>query len=103
VEVVSTEGQVRNPSSVSEHQGVSRHASLPDPLRIDGPVMPGDHDLVMTEEAPGGTVGCDVCGVLLAADKVEAHRAWHRTEEERCERLTRSVEELLDRVRGAGT
>ena len=52
------------------------------------------------EEAPGGTVGCDVCGILLAADKVTAHRAWHRSEEERLDRLTRSVEELLDQLRG---
>ena len=54
----------------------------------------------MTTEVPGGTVGCDVCGVLLAADKVVAHRAWHRNEEERLDRLTRSVQELLDRLRG---
>ena len=56
--------------------------------------------MVNTEEAPGGTVGFDVCGILLAANKVPAHRTWHRDEEERLERLIRSVQELLDEVRG---
>jgi class 3 adenylate cyclase len=54
---------------------------------------------VTPEEAPGGTVGCDVCGILLAADKVAAHRAWHRKEEERLDRLVRLVQEVLDQLR----
>jgi hypothetical protein len=56
--------------------------------------------VVITEEAPGGSVGCDVCGILLAADKVEAHRTWHDHEEERLDGLTRSVQEVLERLRG---
>jgi hypothetical protein len=32
----------------------------------------------MTEVA-GATAGCDVCGVLVAADKVSLHNEWHRT------------------------
>jgi hypothetical protein len=56
---------------------------------------------VITEETPGGTVGCDVCGVLLVEDGVEVHRAWHRTEEERFELLNRSVQELFDQPRGS--
>ena len=67
---------------------------------MTGPWSVGDHDVVTTEEAPGGTVGCDVCGLLLAANKAAAHRAWHRSEDERLDRLTRSVEELLEQLRG---
>jgi hypothetical protein len=55
----------------------------------------------VTTEAPGGTSGCDVCGVLLAADKASAHRAWHQKEEERLDRLTRSIQELLDQLPGS--
>jgi hypothetical protein len=56
---------------------------------------------VTTEEAPGGSTGCDVCGILLVSDKVEVHRAWHRSEEERFDGLTRTIEELLAEVRGS--
>jgi hypothetical protein len=50
-------------------------------------------------EPPGGTVGCDVCGLLLDAQKAAAHAAWHRAEEERFDRLTQAVLELVDLVR----
>ena len=50
----------------------------------------------MTAEAPGGTVGCDVCGLLLDEDRASAHRAWHRAEEERFQDLLRMIQELLD-------
>jgi len=67
---------------------------------IDWSGSRGDDEVMIKEETPGGTVGCDVCGILLAADKVEAHRAWHRTEVERFDRLTRQVQELVDQLRG---
>jgi hypothetical protein len=60
------------------------------------------HDAVMAEP-PGGSVGCDVCGFLLDATKVSVHDAWHRLEDERFDRLTRALEELLDLVRGGQT
>ncbi len=69
-------------------------------MPLTAPRSLGDHDVVTTE-APGGTVGCDVCGLLLAADKAEAHRAWHRSEEERLDRLIRLVQDLLDQLRGS--
>ena len=56
------------------------------------------HDGIMVEP-PGGTVGCDVCGVLLDAAKTAAHDAWHRAEEERFDRLARAVRELIDLMR----
>jgi hypothetical protein len=49
-------------------------------------------------EPPGGSVGCDMCGVLLDAAKTAAHDAWHRAEEERFDRLARAVRELIRRV-----
>ena len=45
-------------------------------------------------------MGCDVFGILLAADKVKAHKARHDREEERKDALTRSVREILDRLPG---
>jgi hypothetical protein len=56
---------------------------------------------VADNELPGGSVGCDVCGVLLDAVKVAVHEAWHRAEQERFEGLTRAVRELTDLVRGS--
>jgi hypothetical protein len=55
--------------------------------------------LAMTED-PGGTVGCDVCGVLLVADKVSLHNEWHRTENERLEGLSQTLREVVEMVRG---
>jgi hypothetical protein len=54
---------------------------------------------VADNELPGGSTGCDVCGVLLDAAKVPVHDAWHRAEQERSEGLTRAVRELTDLVR----
>jgi hypothetical protein len=54
---------------------------------------------VITDEAPGGTVGCDVCGIDLAQDEVEAHRVWHHDREERLDDLIRAVEELIAELR----
>jgi hypothetical protein len=34
------------------------------------------------------TVGCDVCGPLLDAEKAATQAAWHRAEEERLDHLT---------------
>jgi hypothetical protein len=51
----------------------------------------------MTED-PGGTVGCDVCGVMVAADKVSLHNEWHRTEDERLEGLAQTLRELVETV-----
>jgi hypothetical protein len=28
-------------------------------------------------EVPGAAAGCDVCGVLVAADRVSLHNEWH--------------------------
>jgi hypothetical protein len=53
----------------------------------------------MTED-PGGTVGCDVCGVMVAADKVSLHNEWHRTEDERLEGLAQTLRELVETVQG---
>jgi hypothetical protein len=46
-------------------------------------------------ELPGGTAGCDVCGVLLDAEKAPLHHAWHQTEDERLEGLAQTLRELL--------
>jgi hypothetical protein len=56
---------------------------------------------VADNELPGGSTGCDVCGVLLDAEKVAVHDAWHRAEMERSEGLTRAVRELTDLVRNS--
>jgi hypothetical protein len=53
-------------------------------------------------EAPGGTVGCDVCGVMVVEDRVALHNEWHRTEEERLEGLPQTLRELVERVRAGG-
>lgn len=50
-------------------------------------------------ELPGGTAGCDVCGVLLDADKASLHNKWHRTEAERLEGLAQTLRELVEMVR----
>jgi hypothetical protein len=50
-------------------------------------------------ELPGGTAGCDVCGVLLDAAKVSLHNQWHRTEAERLEGLAQTLRELVEMVR----
>lgn len=49
-------------------------------------------------EVPGGTAGCDVCGVLVAADQVSLHNEWHRTEDERLEGLAQTLRELVERI-----
>ena len=49
-------------------------------------------------EVPGGTVGCDVCGVILVEDKVSMHNEWHRAEDERLQALAQTVRELSDKV-----
>jgi hypothetical protein len=51
------------------------------------------------DERPGGSVGCDVCGVLLDAEKVSVHDAWHRAEEERFEHLAQALRELTNLIR----
>jgi hypothetical protein len=56
----------------------------------------------MTED-PGGTVGCDVCGVAVAVDKVSLHNEWHRTEDERLEGLAQTLRELVETVQGRRT
>jgi len=56
----------------------------------------------MTED-PGGTAGCDVCGVMVAADKVSLHNEWHRTEDERLEGLAQTLRELVETVQGRRT
>jgi hypothetical protein len=61
--------------------------------------VPSGTLLAMTED-PGGTVGCDVCGVLLVADKVSLHNEWHRTENERLEGLSQTLREVVEMVRG---
>jgi hypothetical protein len=50
-------------------------------------------------EVPGGSAGCDVCGVLIAADQVSLHNEWHRTEDERFEGLAQTLRELVETVR----
>jgi hypothetical protein len=50
-------------------------------------------------ELPGGTAGCDVCGVLLDAEKAPLHHAWHQTEDERLEGLAQTLRELFEMVR----
>lgn len=59
--------------------------------------VPRRHAQSMTQ-VPGGTVGCDVCGVILVEDKVSLHNEWHRTEDERLEALAQTVRELSDKV-----
>jgi hypothetical protein len=54
-----------------------------------------------TDETPGGTVGCDVCGIDLVQEHADAHRAWHQDREERLDQLIRAVEELIAELRGA--
>ena len=49
-------------------------------------------------EVPGGTVGCDVCGVILVEDKVSMHNEWHRAEDERLQALAQTERELSDKV-----
>ncbi len=49
-------------------------------------------------EIPGGTVGCDVCGVLLVAEQAPLHNEWHRIENERLEGIARTLRELFDMV-----
>ena len=51
-------------------------------------------------DVTGGTVGCDVCGVLLVADKVSLHNEWHRTENERLVGLSQTLREVVEMVRG---
>ena len=60
-----------------------------------------DDEGMRTDEAPGGTVGCDVCGIDLAQEQGGAHRAWHQHQEERLEQLIRAVEELIAELRNA--
>ena len=64
---------------------------------VDSATQEGHHERV--PERPGGSVGCDVCGIVLDAEKVSAHDAWHRVDEERFERLDQALRELLDLVR----
>ena len=61
-------------------------------------LVPSRHAQSMTE-VPGGTVGCDVCGVLVAGDQVSLHNEWHRTEDERFEGLAQTLRELVETVR----
>ena len=49
-------------------------------------------------EIPSGTVGCDVCGVLLVAEQASLHNEWHRIENERLDGLARTLRELFDMV-----
>ena len=50
-------------------------------------------------ELPGGSAGCDVCGVLVDPERVSLHNAWHQTEDERLEGLAQTLRELVDLVR----
>jgi hypothetical protein len=50
-------------------------------------------------EVPGGSAGCDVCGVNVVEDKVSLHNEWHRAEDERLESLAQTVRELTETVR----
>jgi hypothetical protein len=45
-------------------------------------------------ELPGGSTGCDVCGVLLDAALVSTHDAWHRLEQERFDQLMQAITAL---------
>jgi hypothetical protein len=49
-------------------------------------------------EVPGGSAGCDVCGVLVVEDKVSMHNEWHRAEDERLEALAQTVRELAEKL-----
>ena len=62
--------------------------------RLTPPAWKGTITSVMTE-APGGTVGCDVCGILLDVTRASIHDAWHRREEDRLNRLLEMVQELV--------
>jgi hypothetical protein len=76
--------------------------TLPDLVRIGSPLTARGQSgtlLAMTED-PGGSTGCDVCGVLLVADKVSWHNEWHRIENERFEDLAQTLRELVETVRG---
>lgn len=50
-------------------------------------------------EVPGGSAGCDVCGVLIVEDKASLHNEWHRAEDERFEGLAQTLRELVETVR----
>jgi hypothetical protein len=54
---------------------------------------------VTTDEVPGGTVGCDVCGIDLAEEKLDSHRVWHQDQDTRLDQLIRAVEELIAELR----
>jgi hypothetical protein len=73
--------------------------TLPDLVSIGPPLTARGQSgtlLAMTEDS----TGCDVCGVLLVADKVSLHNEWHRIENERLEGLAQSLRELVETVRG---
>jgi hypothetical protein len=72
-----------------------RPAQIPtSPLWLTLDARNGTITAVVTEP-PGGTVGCDVCGVLLDASKASVHDAWHQKEEERLNQLLEMVQELV--------
>jgi hypothetical protein len=76
--------------------------TLPDLVSIGPPLTARGQSgtlLAMTEDR-GGSTGCDVCGVLLVADKVSLHNEWHRIENERLGGLAQSLRELVETVRG---
>jgi hypothetical protein len=60
-------------------------------------LVPRHHAQSMTE-VPGGTVGCDVCGVIIVEDKASLHSEWHRAEDERLEGLAQTLRELVEKV-----
>ena len=94
-----THSRVQEASSSRRHeQGRSRLK----PSRFDSAGARRCNDAVIAK-LPGGRVGCDVCGLLLDAAKASTHEAWHRTEEERLDRLIRAVGELVDLARGRRT
>jgi hypothetical protein len=67
--------------------------TLPDLVSIGPPLTARGQSgtlLAMTED-PGGSTGCDVCGVLLVADKVSLHNEWHRIENERLEGFAQTL------------
>ena len=79
--------------------------TLPDLVSIGPPLTARGQSgtlLAMTED-PGGSAGCDVCGVLLVADKVSLHNEWHRIENERLEGLSQTLREVVEMVRGRRT